>query len=75
MPNHGLRSMNDAVKKGGIVAFSIKAKLLNPETDRGTGYSSAIQKLVNNKTWEPLNEFEFADTGRVPDFSQSKASQ
>ena len=75
MPNHGLKVMNSAVKKGGIVAFSIKEKLLNPKTDRGTGYSNAIQKLIDNKTWKPLGKAEFADTGKVPDFSQSKANQ
>jgi len=42
IPSQGLKDMVNALKKGGIVAFSIKEKLLNPKTDKGTGYSTAI---------------------------------
>lgn len=42
MPSKGLKCMVKALKKGGIAVFSINEKLLDPETDRGTGYSKVI---------------------------------
>ena len=57
MPSQGLKDMVNAVKKGGIVAFSIKDSLLNQKTDKGTGYSTAIQKLIDTGIWKPLNEY------------------
>lgn len=59
MPSQGLNDMVKALKKGGIVVFSINEKLLNPQTDKGTGYNKAIQKLVDDGAWQPVNEVEF----------------
>ena len=43
--------MVSAVKKGGVVIFTINEKLLNENTDKGTGYSKAIQKLTDSGVW------------------------
>ena len=63
--------MVNAVRKGGIVAFSINEKLLDPKTDKGTGYSNTIQKLIDTGVWKPLNEFDFdEEQAAVPNFAQ-----
>lgn len=67
--------MVSALKKGGIVAFSIKEKLLNPKTDKGTGYSNAIQKLIDDGIWEPIHEVEFANQGSFPNFERPKSNK
>ena len=47
--------MVKALRPGGVAAFSINEKLLDPQTDKGTGYSQAIEKLTNEGVWAPLN--------------------
>lgn len=74
MPSQGLADMVKALKKGGIAVFSISEKLLDPQTDKGTGYSQAIKKLTKDGVWTPLNEMKFVNQPRVPSL-QSKANE
>ena len=53
--------MVSAVKKGGIVIFTINEKLLNENTDKGTGYSKAIQKLTDSGTWSSVHDAKFVN--------------
>lgn len=59
MPSQGFTDMVKALKKGGIAVFSINNKLLNPQTDKGTGYNKAIQKLIDDGVWKSITEVEF----------------
>ena len=53
--------MVSAVKKGGIVIFTINEKLLNENTDKGTGYSKAIQKLTDSGVWSSVHDARFVN--------------
>ena len=59
MPSRGLTVMAKALKKGGIAIFPIDEKLLDPKTDKGTGYGLAIAKLTKDGVWAPLDKREF----------------
>ena len=51
--------MVNAVKKGGIIAFTISEKLLSESTDKGTGYNKAIQKLTDSGVWTSVHDVRF----------------
>ena len=53
--------MVSAVKKGGIVIFTVNEKLLNENTDKGTGYSRAIQKLTDSGIWSSIHDARFVN--------------
>ena len=53
--------MVSAVKKGGIVIFTLNEKLLNENTDKGTGYSKAIQKLTDSGVWSSVHDARFVN--------------
>ena len=53
--------MVSSVKKGGIVIFTINEKLLNENTDKGTGYSKAIQKLTDSGAWSSVHDARFVN--------------
>jgi len=61
MPSQGLNDMVKALKQGGYAVFSINEKLLDPKTDKGTGYSQEIQKLIDNEAWKPVASVDGAD--------------
>ena len=42
--------------------FSINEKLLDPETDKGTGYNKVIQKLVDDGSWKQVSSIEGDET-------------
>lgn len=41
--------------------FTINEKLLDPETDKGTGYTKVIQKLVDDGAWKHISTSEGSD--------------
>ena len=53
--------MVKALKQGGVAVFSINEKMLDPETDKGTGYTKAIKKLVDDGTWQEVSSTEGSD--------------
>ena len=53
--------MVNAVKKGGIIAFTISEKLLSESTDKGTGYNKAIQKLTDSGVWTFVHDVRFTN--------------
>jgi len=58
MPSTGLNEMVKALKTGGIAVFSINEKLLDSETDKGTGYNKAIQKLTDAGAWKHVTSVD-----------------
>lgn len=66
MPSQGLTDMVKALRKGGIAVFSINEKLLDPETDMGTGYGKVIKKLTEDGVWAPLNDDNPLNIYRAP---------
>lgn len=58
MPSQGLLDMVKALKQDGIAVFTIFEKLLDPSTDKGTGYSKVIQKLVDDGVWKQISSSE-----------------
>lgn len=58
MPSQGLTDMVKALKQGGIAVFSINEKLLDPKTDKGTGYGQEIQKMIDDGIWKQVTSIE-----------------
>ena len=50
--------MAKALKQGGIAVFTINEKLLDPDTDKGTGYNKVIQKLIDDGVWKQISSSE-----------------
>ena len=64
--------MVSAVKKGGVVIFTINEKLLNENTDKGTGYSKAIQKLTDSGIWSSVHDARFENFKSLSSTSNNK---